>query len=423
MKNNLKNNFKNNSKNNQKVPLTLREYCCVRASGRSPYPLINAIRNSSISCMEQSCKGEVFSCQILKSDLPQFQKLAEFHHMHLEIQEQERALFRKLKRYRFRFGIPLGMILSAGILFYYSNTVTNIEIQGNSVVQDSVILAMLEEQNVRPGTWITEIDMNHCETLLRIQIPEISWAGIRHHGSKLVVEVTEETPQVEMLQERTPCHIIARYDAQITNVEVYSGQLLCLIGDGVAKGDIIVNGSITDPETNQHYYRHSYAKITGIYQQETDFTEPFLTSRTELTGNSVRQKWFRLFNLRIPLQFIHPDYSEFQSAERDTAFQFLSRELPCGIFQKTTSETQTSVTERSEEEVRLALNSDLVRYEKNFLADTEILDRKLEFQTTPDGIQCHAVYTVKGEIGMTSEFFIDKNQSVPETEPDTDLAS
>lgn len=373
--------------------------------------------------MEQSCKGEVFSCQILKSDLPQFRKLAEFHHMNLEIREQERSIFRKLKRYQFRFGIPLGILLSAGILFYYSNTVAKIEIQGNSIVQDSVILAILEEQDVRPGTWFTDIDMNHCETLLRIQIPEISWAGIRNHGNRLVIEVTEETPQVEMLRERTPCHIISRYDAQITNVEVYSGQLQCLIGDGIAKGDIIVNGMITDPETNQTYYRHSYAKITGIYQQETDFTELFLTSRTELTGNAVRQRWFRLFNLRIPLQFIHPDYLESQITERDTAFQFLSRELPCGILQRITSETETSVTERTEEEVRLALNSDLVRYEKNFLADTEILDRKLEFQTTPDGIQCHAVYTVKGEIGMISEFFIDKNQSVPETEPDTDPAS
>ncbi|MDE6730439.1 MAG: sporulation protein YqfD, partial [Oscillospiraceae bacterium] len=261
------------------------------------------------------------------------------------------------------------------------------------------------------------------ETMLRIQIPEISWAGMRHHGSKLVVEVTEETPQVEMLRERLPCHIIARYDAQITNVEVYSGQLQCLIGDGVAKGDIIVNGLIIDPETNQQYYRHAYAKITGIYHQETDFTEPFLTSRTELTGNSVRQKWFRLFNLQIPLQFIHPDYAESQSTERDVSFQLLGKELPCGMLQKITSETQTSITERSEEEVRLALNSDLVRYEKNFLADTEILDRKLEFQTTPEGMQCHAVYTVKGEIGITSEFFIDKKQSVPETEPDTDFAS
>lgn len=386
--------------------MQFREFCNIRADGRTPYPFINAIRQSHITCGNQYCKGEVFFCRILKSDLPELKKLAESYHMNLTIQEQK-SFLNKLKKYKFRFGIPLGIIASIFILFYYSNIITTIEIQGNELVSENVILSLLEEENVKSGTWITDIDMNHCETMLRIKIPEIAWAGIRNTGNRLVVEVTEETPQVEMLHERTPCHIISRYNAQITNVEVYSGQLQCLIGDGIAKGDIIVSGIVEDDGGHVNF-RHAYAKITGIYTQEIELTEYFVTSQTTQTGEKTCQRWFRLFNLELPLQLYQPDYQESQIKENYTAFHFLGHELPCGIFRRTTKELQTSVTQRTEQEVQLALQSDIVRYEKNFLHDVTILEQNLDFQVNQDNMTCYATYTVEGEIGMTSEFFIEK---------------
>ncbi|MDE6657492.1 MAG: sporulation protein YqfD, partial [Oscillospiraceae bacterium] len=334
--------------------MLFREFCNIRADGKTPYPFINAIRESHIICYQQYCKGEIFFCQILKSDLPEFKKLAESYHMNLTIQEQK-SFLGKLKKYKFRLGVPLGIIASIFILFYYSNIITKIEIQGNALVSEHIILAILEQENIKLGSWLTDIDMQHCEILLRTQIPEIAWAGIRHTGSRLVVEITEETPHVEMLHENNPCHIISRYNAQITNVEVYSGQLKCLIGDGISKGDIIVSGIVEDDAGNINF-RHAYAKITGIYTEQTELTEYFTTSQTVATGNKTCQRWFKLFNLEIPLQLYKPDYQESQIKENYIAFQFLGQELPCGIFRRTTEELQTSVTERSEQEVLLALH-------------------------------------------------------------------
>lgn len=386
--------------------MKIREFCNIQADGRTPYPFINAIRQSNIVCYHQYCKGEIFFCRVLKSDLPKLKKLAEIYHMNLKIQEQK-SFFGKLKKYKFRFGVPLGIIISIFILFYYSNIVTKIDIQGNELVSENIILALLEQENVKLGTWITDIDMRHCEIVLRTQISEIAWAGIRHTGNRLVIEITEETPHVEMLHENTPCHIISRYNAQITNVEVYSGQLQCLIGDGISKGDIIVSGIVEDDLGNINF-RHSYAKITGIYTEQTELTEYFTTSQTVSTGNTTCQRWFQLFNLKIPLQLYKPDYQESKIKENYIAFQFLGHELPCGIFQRTTEELQTSVTERSEQEVQLALHSDIVRYEKNFLQDVNILEQNLEFQINQDNITCYVSYKVEGEIGMTSDFFVNK---------------
>ncbi len=386
--------------------MQIREYCEIQAEGRNPYPFINAVRNSPAACGNQYCRKNAFCFRILKQDLPLIEELAVQHHMTLTVQTIP-SLSGKIKKYRFRFGIPLGILLGAVLIFYYSNTVAVIEIQGAETVKESVILSLLEEEGVSQGAWMTDIDRNRCETLLRIQIPEVAWAGIRNTGNRLVVQITEETPPPSMTEERTPCNIISRYNAQITDVRIYSGQLVRLIGDGVSAGDVIVSGIIQEEDNPNIRFRHALGSITGIYTQQAELTEYFTSEQTSVTGRQITQKWFQLFNLKIPLTLRKPDFAEASVKEFYTPFCFLEHRLPAGIFRRVTSEKQTAVTERTEEQALLDLNADIVRYEKNFLSENiEILDCQKEYVTDGQGITCRLTYTLKGEIGMTSEFFI-----------------
>lgn len=385
--------------------MQIHEFCEIQAEGRNPYPFINAIRKSSVSCTDQYCKGNLFYFRIARKDLPELEQLAETYHMRLTVQEIP-SLIGRLKKYRFRFGIPMGVILGMLIVFYYSNTVAVIEIQGAETVQDSVILSLLEQEGVRQGTWMTDIDMSHCETLLRVKIPEIAWAGMRNTGNRLVIQITEESPPPSMIQERTPCNLISRYDAQITDVRIYSGQLLHLIGDGVSAGEVLVSGVI-EQENGQVHYRHALGSVTGIYTQQAELTQYFTDTQTVQTGKKITQKWFQLFNLRIPLGLRKPDYTESSVKEFYTPLNFLGHRLPAGIFRRITSEKQTAVTERSEEDVLLDLNADIVRYEKNFLSENiEILGCQKEYLQDENGITCRLTYTLKGEISMISEFYV-----------------
>ncbi|MBR7083996.1 MAG: sporulation protein YqfD [Oscillospiraceae bacterium] len=387
--------------------MKIREFCDIQAEGRNLYPFVNAIRNSMIACGNQYCKNNIFYCRIAEKDLTDLKKLAQTYHIILHIQPQP-SFMRKLKNYKFRFGILLGLLLSVAVIFYYSNTVAVIEIQGAETVKDSVILSLLEQENVHIGTWITDIDMNHCETLLRLKIPEVAWAGIRHAGNRLVIQITEETPQIPMVQERIPCHIISKYNAQITDVRIYNGQLLHLIGDGVSAGEILVSGEIQN-ENHPVRYCHALGSITGIYTQTAELTEYFTSQKTTHTGKRVIQKWFQLFNLQIPLQLSQPNFSEFTVKEFYTPYQFSGHTLPAGIFRRITTEKHTAVTQHSEEEVLSSLNAAIVRYEKNFLSNhTEILNCQKQYTTDENGITCHLTYTLKGEIGTTSEFYIIK---------------
>ncbi len=386
------------------MKLQIRETCDISASGRSLYPFINAIRQSEIACAAQYCRNGTFHCRILRRDLIALQELATAHGVALEVRERP-SLLRRLRRYRLRFGIPLGLLLCTGVLFYYSNTVVTIEIRGNAQVSESVILAVLERSGVTEGVWIPGIDFIRSERTLRAAVPEIAWVGMRHTGNRLVVEISEATPNVELLHERTPCNIVSSYDAQITDVTVYSGQLTRLIGDGVAKGDMLVSGVIED-EKGHVTYHHSIASIRGIYTKEAELTEYFTVTETEKTGKTHVSRHLRLFDLRIPLTIGRHNFNTYTETEADIPFSFLGHTLPFGVIQRTYTETLEEITVRTEEETQLALNAAIVRYEKNFLSDVEILDRSITYSSDDNGMTCHISYTVEGEIGTKSDIYV-----------------
>lgn len=384
--------------------MQLFDLCEVTVSGRNPYPFINAVRASPLPCCEQHCIGEVFHCRIRTSDLAAFQELAAKYGLQTELR-RNRSVQRWLRRYRLRFGILIGLLASACLIFWQSNTVEHIELQGNRRVSGTTILNILSDEGVDIGTWIPGIDMGHCELTIRRNIPGIAWCGIRHTGSRLIVEIAEETPHIPMLHSRTPCNIIAAQDAQITDVQVYCGYLQRLPGSGVAKGDLIVSGVFEDA-FGRTTFHHAYAAITGIYTKEAELTAYREEFSAVPTGQSICRRSLRLFGLRIPLQFSRPNFTASRTRTTETPLSFLQWTLPVSLISVTEEELSETAVTRTPEELRLALQSEIVRYEQNILTDVTILDREMEFEETDDALTCHIRYTVEGEIGEESDFFV-----------------
>ena len=72
----------------------------------------------------------------------------------------------------------------------------------------------------------------------------------------------------------------------------------------------------------------------------------------------------------------------------------------------TYAETNTEEIVQTEDEARLALHADIVRFEKNLLQDVTILDREITYRTTENSLTANLRYTVEGEIGEQSEIFL-----------------
>lgn len=382
----------------------LRGEYFVTASGGRLYRFINDIQQAGICCRGQHCRNDGYCFRVYARSRGRVEAIGEKHGVALSFTPRP-TLAQLLFRYRFRLGIPIGLLLAGGLLFYGSNIVLHIEVIGNEAAPTAEILSVLEEQHVVRGKWIPSIDFTACEHALRAQVDELAWVGIRHTGNRLVVEVMERTPEPEMLEERVPCNIISAQDAQITGFTIGCGQIMRLVGDGVQKGELLVSGIVTD-ETGHLSIRHAMGSVVGIYEQTETFQCPFVQEIREETGTVTRRRYLDLFSWHIPLEKAPELPEDYRKTTSYSWFSLLGKELPVGIYCESFYPYQTHLTALSPEEAAADLQEQMQRYEDNFLTQTEILSREKTVTETDTGLEWTVCYTLQGEIGVQQEVFV-----------------
>lgn len=383
----------------------LRGCVKINAKGKNLYSFINKIHSGRIYCFGQYCRKDVFYADIYRHDLKKVIGFAQECSVELKYHEIE-TLSSKLLRYRRRFGIAAGIILAAAASVYFSGIVLTIEIQGNFSVSDSVILAALDELDIRQGSFLSDINFHYCEDELRLMVDGISWAAIRHTGNRVVVEVTEIVEKPEMLQERMPCNVVAGKTAQITGTVVRDGMLMRIVGDYVRAGDLLISGVVED--TTGHITKHhAMGDITGIYEEVAVFTAECETEQYIPTGETADERYLKLFNLKIPLFIGRNDYGSTVSEQTERQLTLFGKKLPIWLIKDSVSETELSVITHTDEELERLLMDKIYLYEKNFIDnEAELLSREIKSEKKENSLTYTVTYTLEGEIGIQKEIFI-----------------
>ncbi len=379
---------------------------CIRinARGKRLYTFINRIHCERIYCFGQYVRKDIFYAEIYRRDLKKVRQLAQECGTELSYSECK-TISSKLLKYRKRIGIAVGAVLASVSVWYFSSVVMTIEVNGNSAVSEMVILSALEELGIKQGTRIDDINFKYCENRLRIMVDDISWAGIRRTGNRVVVDITEIVETPDMLRERIPCNVVASRPAQITNTSVYDGQLMRIVGDYVMPGDMLISGIIEDSAGHVTKH-HAMGKITGIYEETVTFSEDFRAVEYLPTGSTSDETYLRLFSLKIPLFFGKNDYGSYTSEEYTQPLCIFGRSLPVGIEIEHFTETEPAVRDYTEQELEEKIMEKVYLYEKNFLGEVSILSRETEKTVTDDSV-CYTVsYTLEGDIGEQREIFI-----------------
>ncbi len=374
------------------------------AQGGSLYRFINALRESRIVCRSQQCKGDRFFCIIRRHDRRRVEEIASEHNVTLTYQE-ECSLPAWLHRYRMRWGIPLGILLGAGLLVYSANVIMVIEIQGNETVTDEEILTVLETCNLERGAFVGKIDFYRSELKLRSSFEKFAWVGIRHTGNRIVVEVMETDPQPEMLAERIPCHIVATKTAQITSATVHCGEQMKIIGDAVKEGEVLVSGIQAD-EYGHMTFRHAMAEITGIYEEEQTFFCAVQQQERTFTGNITEERTLDLFSLEIPLSHEENPYADYNRKTEITPLTLFGADLPIRLKRDLWMEYETSEQIFTQEEMRENLQEQQKRYEENFLSDCKIIQANTKYTEKETAMVLTVSYVLEGEIGMQKELLL-----------------
>jgi len=384
---------------------------CIRisAKGKELYCFINAIHSEKICCFGQYCRHDIFYGEIYRRDLHRLEEIAEKYGIELNSAEIQ-TLSSILLRYRKRIGLLIGVVLAIVTFMYFSSVVVTIEIQGNSTVSDEKILSALDELGIREGTRINDIDLHNCSNNLRVMVEGISWAGIRHTGNRIVVEVTEVVPPPEIPSKRVACNIVSEKKAKITSVKVLDGQLIHKIGDYVTEGSLLVSG-VTVSNTGRNVIHHAIAEITGEYEETVVFSGIFAPIRKVRTGRTKKRDTLKLFNLEIPLNIGKCKFSNFDITSTYEPLCLFGKELPVGIMKDKLTETELTVEMLTPEQLEAELNAKIFLYEKNFISsDTKIINRTIEKNQDENGITFTVHYKLEGDIGIEKPLLLSQEQ-------------
>ncbi len=376
------------------------------ASGDRLAAFRDALRQSGIRCRSQQIRMQQFFAAVPVRSWKPVCALAEQYAVTLKIRSQHGLRFRLLP-YRFRIGLPAGLLLGGLFLYWCNASVRSIEIYGNTRVSDTEILTALETLGVMQGVPFREIPYTYIEQQMRLAVSDIEWITIRHEGGRLLVDLTEETKPPALTNDRIPTNYIATVPSQITKMDICGGKAMKSVGDLVKPGDLLISGTEEDKFGVCRYY-HADGTVTGIYPDSFTQMQPFV-AELPVRGETITNTVLSVFGQRIPLTlgFVPPRRTESIIYEEDREpLMLLGRALPLTLLHCRYTRQTSAITVFSADEARAALEEAAARYELNLHADDTIISKKAKFQQTDLGILLNINYVFEGVIGKTSEIFV-----------------
>ena len=377
-------------------------FAVIKMVGFNEYELIEDIRsNCKVICLNK--EKDALYIKIYSYNIQKALSISQKHGFVAEV-VHETGIYFILRRFIKRYGLYIGTLLSVILIMYFSNIAMRIEITGtNNEAVKAEILDILKQEGVSTGKYIPSMNFVKANIRLSSLCDDIAWSSIAHTGSVIKVEVTEITPKDDNESRRIPSNIIAKRDGVIVKAEVLAGQLEVLLGDAVAKGDMLVNGVI-ERRNGVTYYYHSLGKIMAEYDETVQIVKNYKATSKNY-GKTHYVHALRIFEADFQLPGLKSKAGNFD-VETDTAYlYFFGIKLPIGITTQKLTELSYDEEILSTEDAFFEAYRLLDNYEKNILSDEEIVSRNIEEVMTENGVTLFVNYKLIGEIGVQQEIF------------------
>lgn len=151
-----------------------------------------------------------------------------------------------IHKFKYRKMLFLGVIISTGLIFFLNSFIWSIDIRGNENVKDEVVIKSLKSLNISQGTKKKDIKMDDIKSKVIVDISELSYISVHIKGTKLIVDIKEREEQSQIVENESPCDIIASKRAVIEKITAENGRAVVEVGDIVKKKQVLITGKIQD---------------------------------------------------------------------------------------------------------------------------------------------------------------------------------
>ncbi len=271
-----------------------------------------------------------------------------------------RGLPFRLRRYRHRSGLFLGVVLFFAINWVASLFIWNIQIEGNMAVPSDEILHFLRSEGIGEGTLKSTVDCDNVRVRLAMQTENISWASLSIEGCVLTVSVHERQPVIP--PDSAPCNLVAVRDGVVGDIRVLAGKTVVKKGDTVQKGQLLVSG-VLEYTTGNTDLVAAKGEVFAETTRDIVVKQPLSYIQTRRTGENAKRRVLTFFGLNIPLYLGTVDYPYERDTER-SRFEANGAYLPISLTTATfhkTEERLIKLTRQQAEAAALKQMNDICR--------------------------------------------------------------
>lgn len=293
----------------------LRGYVKIRVWGYSPERFMNLCSNRDILLWNIEKHD---TCYTMCISISGFRSLK-------PITKKTKTRVAILQRHGLPFFIPhmkkrsIFILGLAGCLLFLqcmSNYIWAIEITGNSSLTTDVLMDFLEESRIACGSRKKDIDIEALEKSIRKQFDIVTWTSARLDGTKLVIQIKENTrgtPQIEEA-ESAGMDLEATKNGKIVNMVTRSGVPLVKVADEVEPGEILVSGAVPVYGEDAAVKDYLFCKADADIYLECEYSYqerlPVTYQCKVYTGNTKTIPYLRLFEKELQFSVFGIDFEK-----------------------------------------------------------------------------------------------------------------
>lgn len=294
-----------------------------------------------------------------------------------------------------RPGILLGALLFALTVFFSSNVIWDIRVEGCQRLQEKEVEELLLACGLHRGAWRSSLDTAGVESRVIIASDTISWISVNIIGTVAEVEIRESIPAPEMTEHMAAANLVASRDGMILWMEEVRGNAAVGEGDDVAEGELLIGG-LYGSETDGFRYTVAKGRVYARTHRDFSVEIPLIYQKKVYTGRVQEEKYAIFFEKEV--KFFGNYRNLYESCDTiDTveyARVFGGENLPVGIRTVRYLEYVWVTDTRSEEEARA-----LAEYELRCLTEAEVPEGELLRMTKRGSVgesayrlEAHATY-------------------------------
>lgn len=375
-------------------------------SSADPVSLLNEIIKANITVLSSTSGSFSLEIKILFTDYFKLKKIIKSRDEKIEKIKSSGGIISLFYRYRLRYGIAAGFVVSLMLSIYLSNTLLEVKIYGADDETKRQIMNVLSREGVGVGSFLPAVDRLSLECEIIENTSTVALVNSRTEGSALCfdIKMIDEIPQLE--HSRLSADIIATHDGNITNMEIFSGNAVKNVGDEVKKGDVLVSGEMTLRgkllDIKKTVYFHSSGKVYADYDESVSFYVPF-DDVEQTSSKEGTRKYVQFYSAQIPFNPLVSNHKGCRESSRVSNLNIFGVELPIGITTKTYESFEYTKIKRTEKGAIEKAHERIDKYEKNLLSDKTILSKSESVSKSEQGITITVKYRLNGEIGRVQE--------------------